>query len=308
MNEMNLRTVDLNLLTVFSAIYDHGRLTRAAEVLGMTQPAVSHALRRLRILFDDPLFERAKTRMEPTARAHAIAGPVSEILGGVREILDTGTPFDPAAAKREVRIGMLDYGLTLFAPQIAAFVTAAAPAVQIDFRHAEAGNAIRMIDDGDLDLYIGPFAAPPAGYRYNPMISSDAVVVARKGHPSMPDKLSVSAYCALDHVRFSNLTGIDREIDTILRERNLSRRTVMTVPHYSSALFAVARSDLVATITRGPALLYRDFLGLRLYDTPFRLAASEIALLRHPRTDTDALIVWMWDRIRALDPSLPNAA
>ena len=103
MNNMHLRSVDLNLLTVFNAIYDYGRLTRAADALGMTQPAVSHALKRLRALFDDALFVRTRARMEPTPRAHAMAGPIAEILQNVRKVLEPGAHNRICATDRILR-------------------------------------------------------------------------------------------------------------------------------------------------------------------------------------------------------------
>ena len=300
MNIPNLRTVDLNLLTVFSAIYEYGHLTRAADALGMTQPAVSHALKRLRLQFDDPLFVRARARMEPTPRAHAIAGPVAESLDRIRGVLDTDRPFDPSAARREIRIGLLDYGITVFAPRIAAFVMDAAPNLRLDFRHTETEKAVAQIENGEIDLYIGPLGAPPAGYRKELLMTSEAVVAARRGHPAIGNGITLSEYCALDHVRFTNLTSIDREIDSILERRQMSRKSVIKVPHYSSALFVAARSDLVTTITRGPAALYGRFLDLELHELPFDLASSEISILRHPRTDSDPLVTWLWDHILTL--------
>lgn len=301
MNDLNLRSIDLNLLTVFDAIYAFGRLTRAADALGMTQPAVSHALKRLRALFDDALFIRTRARMEPTPRAHAVSGQIAEILQNVRKVLEPGAPFDPATARREIRIGLLDYGITVFAPRIAVSVMTAAPDLKIDFRHTESGRAVRQIEDGDIDLYIGPLTAPPAEYHRIPLMLSDAVVVARRGHPAISKPMTLDQYCALDHARFTNLSTIDREIDAILANHDLKRRTKIKVPHYSSALFVASRSDLVTTITRGPASLYRDFLNLDLYETPFQLSSSEISMLRHPRTDNDPLVLWIWERIRSFD-------
>lgn len=303
MNQINLRSVDLNLLTVFNAIYGYGKLTRAADALGMTQPAVSHALRRLRSMFDDPLFSRTKSRMEPTPHAHAIAGTIAGILSDIQNVLEPGLTFDPALADRELRIGLLDYGMVLFAPRVAAFVISNSPSLKIDFRHVESNRAVKMIDDGDIDLYIGPLETPPVGYPRSLMMKSDAVVVARRGHPLISDRLTLADYCNLHHVRFTNLTAIDREIESILSDHGLQRRTSLKVPHYSSGLFVVSRSDQVTTISKGPAELYRDFLKLELFEPPFKLAPSEISILRHPRTDNDPLIVWLWDQIRSFKGS-----
>lgn len=300
MNDVHLRTVDLNLLTVFDAVYEHRQVTKAADALGLTQPAVSHALNRLRALFGDALFTRARSRMEPTPRAHEIAEPISDVLRGVQRIIAPDQPFDPARSRREVRIGMLDYGMTLFATRIAAFVSAEAPGVRIDFKHTETDAALAMIENGDLDLGIGPFGPLPDAFRKNLMLKDGCVVVARRNHPVLKRKPTLERFAALGHVKFANLTAIDDQIDTQLRRNGLARRSVMTVPHYSSALFVVSRSDLVATITRGPAMLYKDFLGLVLYQAPFTLAPNEISIARHRRSFQDPLIDWFWDRILSL--------
>lgn len=299
MSGVHLKSVDLNLLTVFNAIYDYGQVTRAADALGLTQPAVSHALRRLRVMLGDELFIRSNARMEPTPRAHEVAGPISEILRNVQKVMDETYRFDPAMAKREVRIGMLDYGIAYFAARIAKFIGSEAPTVQIDFRHTETGLALEMIEKGSLDLGIGPFDTLSRDYRKSLLQRGDFVIVARQNHPSISGKLTMENYSSLDHVRFSNFPAIDDQIEEQLQHHKLRRRIVMTVPHYSSALFAVSTSDLVATITRGPASLFKDFLGLELYEPPFELEPNEISIVRH-RRNQDPLIEWMWNRIVAL--------
>ena len=112
MNEINLRNIDLNLLTIFQAIYSDGQVVKAAATLGLTQPAVSHALGRLRNLFNDPLFVRSRSGMDPTPRAHEISDQVSQILINIRQVVSGDSQFDPATSKRELKIGMLDYGMT----------------------------------------------------------------------------------------------------------------------------------------------------------------------------------------------------
>jgi DNA-binding transcriptional LysR family regulator len=297
MNGINLRSVDLNLLTVFQAIYDHGHITRAAESLGLTQPAASHALKRLRALFNDELFVRAKRRMNPTPHAHEIARPIAEILGGIQLIIGHGPEFDPATTKREIRIGMLDYGMTLFATAIAGLVKSEAPGLTIDFRHTQTDAAVEMLDDGDLDLFIGPVGAIGDGFEKRVLMRNDCVVVTRRDHRFPGRRMSLRDFTDLDHVRIANLTVIDDRVESYLRRQGYARRVVMTLPHYSSALFVVSRNDFAVTITHGPAELYRDFLGLTLHKPPFPLDPHEVAMLRHRRSFNDPLIEWLWDRI-----------
>lgn len=297
MHNNNLRSIDLNLLTVFHAIYEHGHITKAAEALGLTQPATSHALKRLRDLFQDDLFVRQKRRMDPTHRAHEVAKQVAQILDNVQAIVSDSQEFDPATTQREVRIGMLDYGMTLFATRLATFIEAEAPGLRIDFQHTSTELAIEMLSEGNLELAIGPFRNIGESYQKRVLMRNECVVITRKGHPLGGKKLTLDKFINLDHIQITNLSAIDEDIDAKLKNLGLTRRKLMKLPHYSSALFVVSRNNFAATITRGPAELYREFLGLELRKPPFQVNPLEISIVRHEGSLNDPLNNWLWDRI-----------
>lgn len=299
MNEIHLRGVDLNLLTVFDAVYSAGQVTRAADSLGLTQPAVSHALRRLRDQFGDALFVRQRQRMVPTPRAHEIAPQVAAILADIRRVMGAPAAFDPAEAAREIRIGMLDYGMALFASDIAALIDAEAPGVRIDFRHVRPDEALPLMQSGEMDIGVGPYGALPAEFGRTTFLRDSCVVVARGGHPAIGRSLTLETYAALGHIKFANLPLLDRVIDDRLAESGLARRTVMTVAHYSSAMFTVSQSDHIVTITRGPAELFGDLLGLDLFPPPVELPFNEISIVASRRALQDPLIAWFRDRFLA---------
>lgn len=300
MNENDLRKIDLNLLTIFLSVYEHGHVTRAADALGLTQPAVSHALTRLRSLFSDQLFIRVKSRIVPTPLAHEISVPIGEILSTVLDLVVGDTIFDPATATRTIRIGMLDYGLAYFSRRITRLLESEAPALTIDFRHSQPMAALEMIEDAELDIAIGPFTNVRGAFLKSTLEHASCVLVVRRDHPSLRRKPTLKRFCELGHVRFADLVDVDHQIDRQLARHGLQRRTVMVMPSYSSALFAVSSSDHLTVIPRRPAELYKEFLGLRLLELPLQVSSSEISVVCHQRSAGDSLIDWLWKRIPAI--------
>lgn len=300
MTDINLRSVDLNLLTVFQSIYDHRSITKAATSLGLTQPAVSHALGRLRAQFGDPLFLRVKSQMVPTSRAHQMSETLGDVLRRVRDLVVGEQRFDPATTERQVRVGVLDYGMARLAIRFTSMIVREAPRVMVDFQNTSGSSAQRMVEDGELDFAIGPFGAVPTTFERTILISDDCVVVARKKHPHICRRPSLKALCKSGHVCVADLQASDQQIDQELGRHGMHRHKVMIVPYFSSALFAVSNSNLVTIITRGPAQLYKEFLNINLFDTPFDLPPHEISMIRHQRSVGDPLSDWLWDQIQRI--------
>jgi len=303
MNDINLRSVDLNLLTIFRAIYEEQGISKAADRLGLTQPAVSHALGRLRQLLNDELFRRTRSadgsRMEPTPRAHEIAGPLIKSLSGIGDILSGNIAFDPSGVEREIRFGMLDYGMALHSPLITSLLSREAPGVRMDCRHIQMDTVLEGLEAGRLDVAIGPFENLPSRFIKHLLMQEAFVVVARQDNPNIGRRLSAETYSNLSHVGLSNLSGLSAMTERNLHLAGLSREITLTVPHYSAALFAVAKSDLIATVPEGPARVFQDVCGLRIMKPPFPTAPLEISMVRHQRYAGDPLMDWLWERMKA---------
>jgi len=300
MHEINLRSIDLNLLTVFHAIYEEGQITKAGRRLGLTQPAVSHGLSRLRALFGDELFYRAKSQMEATPRARELAEPISGILAEIERVVASERRFDPATVKRELRLGVLDYGMTLYAPAVSGILAAEAPGMVLDCHHIMVDRAIEMLDEDDLDFAIGPFESVPARFQSRLLKESDVVIVAARGHRELKNGLSAEIYAALQHINLSYLAGVNSRLDTALGDLGLTRQIAMNAPHYTAAVFTVAKSRLLAAIPRGPAELYRDICGLELYLPPTGRIPLNISMLRRRPERTDPAMDWAWERLEEL--------
>ncbi|MBT7956280.1 MAG: LysR family transcriptional regulator [Rhodospirillaceae bacterium] len=296
MNEINLRNIDLNLLTIFQAIYSDGQVVKAAATLGLTQPAVSHALGRLRNLFNDPLFVRSRSGMDPTPRAHEISDQVSQILINIRQVVSGDSQFDPATSKRELKIGMLDYGMTHYAPEIAKILSKEAPYVVMNCQQIRIESAIELMDRDGLDFALAPFGTLPERIQRKVLMREEYYVVARRNHPKLKNGLSVETYAALKHVYISSTSEIMDRVDHEFQNVGVTRKIGMSVPHYSAAMFAVAKSDFIAIIPKGPAELYQKFCDLDLYEPPIKLMPRVISVIHHQRRLNDPLIEWLWDK------------
>lgn len=290
-----LHRVDLNLLKVFKAVHELGQTTAAAEHLGLTQPAVSQGLRRLREFLDDPLFVPTSAGMQPTARANELAGPVSEALAVIQRALERNPDFQPPTARRRFRLGMLDYGVMALAPALAGVISRRAPGVSVDISHVPSDSAPRMLLADQIDLATGPFARTPATLECTPLFSDDYVVIARAGHPALSVGLNAARLSELPHVDVTYDTSEGGGIDAALHAAGIRRRKAMQVPLFAGACFVVGASDFLAIMPRRLAQAHAGICNLAVHDMPVPFPRLEISALVHRRNSGDAGLKWLRD-------------
>ena len=298
---MHLSRIDLNLFVVFDAIYTEGGVTRAAERLNLTQPAVSHALARLRETFGDPLFERQGRVLVPTPLARNIAGRVRQTLQAMEGLVNEGRAFDPVAAPRRFVIGMRDVLESVLLPPLAAQVALEAPAVELTSalvlrRRMEAELAAGTIDAA-LDVFV-----PQAGAARRQLIARDeVVVVARRDHPELRGGLDLATYLRLPHVLVtSRRHGLGME-DIELRRANLKRRIRVRSQHYFAAWRIVERSDMLLTLTARSARLLARQGEVQVLPFPGGMPPFELYLYWDPRLEEDPAGRWLREQVlRAL--------
>ena len=291
---MNMASLNLNLLLAFEALFEEQNVSRAAARIGLSQPAMSNALKRLREVFSDALFTRTATGMTPTARAREMAGPVRSGLAQLRAALVIRPRFDPKAATRTFRIAASDYAeLRVLAP-LAAQVQAAAPGVQVLARRAEPlfhppEDALR---ESTLDAAIGFYpedTALHAGTRSADLFSEDNVCIARRGHPLMRGILTLHRLATAGHVAIITRPDGRGFIDDLLAGHGLRRRLHAATPHFLVAPYLVAESDLIAVVPAGLAARMRRPLGLAVRRAPRPVPRLRMRLLwYHDRTDDPA--------------------
>jgi len=294
---MNLASVDLNLLVAFDALLTERNVTRAGAAVGLSQPAMSNALSRLRALFDDPLFVRNAGRMEPTARAATLAEPVRSALLQLQAALEAAGPFDPATARRRFVLASADYTELLLLPPLVARLRAAAPHIDIAFREANRLNARAVLEAGEADLVLVPFTEGLTDLRSAAVLREGFVTIARRGHPAFGKRLTLKRFLELPHV----LVSVEGEgtslLDNVLAARGLKRRIAVSVPHFTAAPFVVATSDAIATVPARVAQRLARVTGLAIHNPPLTIEGFTLHAIWHRRHDADPAHRWLRDQI-----------
>ena len=300
---MNLAAVDLNLLTAFEALLEERNVTRAGQRIGLAQPSMSSALTRLRALFGDELFIRTAAGMQPTARALALARPIGEALSQIRETLAPDTAFEPATARRRLTVAVTDYGDLVVVPALVALLRQEAPGIDLVVRPiADPAASPAALERGDVDALIGGHLPDSARIVRRRLFEEEFVCIRDKAHavPLTPD-----AYLRLPHALFSaGGDGSPGVVDAILAIEGRKRRVAVTLAHVVAVPFAVAGTDLVATMARRVATLFADIAGVTLMPLPYDAPAFAIDLLHSRRATSDPALAWFLATIERAGRSL----
>ena len=293
MKAVHLANIDLNLLVVFDALIAEGHATRAAERIGLTQPAVSHALNRLRALFGDPLFVRSPRGMVPTSLAQDIAPNVRSILEQVEGVLRGGRAFDPAASTRQFVLGLSDYAAFVLLPRLTARLDQEAPGVSLVVRNTSRSVGLPMLEDGTVELIAGNFPEPPTHMREELLYEEDFICAGRGDHPNLGEPLDLDRYLALRHIQVSMKGNPSGYLDALLAEKGLKRNVAVTVGHFLMAPMLVDASDLVATEPRRLFTPLAGRLPLRLFPPPIDIPQFRVVQTWHSRHDADPGHQWL---------------
>lgn len=308
MNGNDIRRIDLNLLWVFQAVYRERNQTRAAGRLNLTQPALSHSLARLRDVFRDPLFVRAARGMEPTAEAQRLAPLIEAALHSISAALQPAERFDPRTATQAIQISLLDYEAALLLPRLSVWLAAEAPGLDLRTRHVRGPDALALLDAGEIDLAIGVYPGDYAArFAFDPLFEERFVVIARRGHPRLSGPvLSLDEYCRESHVLVSfrgDSTGrVDQELVSLGRQR----RVALTVAHFHVAPFAVAETDLIATVPARLAEIYRHLCPIALFEPPLVLPGFTERAAWHRRRVGDGALAWFRSLLHRVAAELPQ--
>jgi DNA-binding transcriptional LysR family regulator len=309
---LNFRTLDLNLLRVFDVVMAERNLTRAAERLSITQPAVSNALKRLRESVGEDLLTRAATGVKPTPRAEALWPEVRTALGHLRAALAPGE-FNPQTDTVTFRIAMADATAALLMPPLVAQIESGGALANLRVLPLATRDPSEMLERGDADLAIGYFPETVAALtsqgsdsplRHAHLHDSEYVCVMREGHPLAAGALTLDAFCAADHL-LVNFAGRPYGLaDQALAALNRKRRIVLTVNQYFTAGKVVANSNLLTVL---PAYFveatgYHEHVVTR--PLPFDLAGLHVAMVWDQRNDRSS--AHQWRRARLLEAAAPH--
>ena len=291
---MNLNKVDLNLFVVFDAIYSEANLTRAGQIVGITQPAVSNALARLRETFNDPLFVRTAQGMVPTPMAQNIIGPVRNALQLLRISVQESRTFNPQQANKTFRISMTDLSEQILLPPLFQRLRRLAPAVSVESFLAKRRETTKELAAGRLDFAVdAPLNTDPQ-VRHVKLMDDHYVCAMRQGHPLAKDKITLDEYLSMAHIQISSRRSGLGYVDLSLGKMGLQRKIALRSQHYLMATSVMQQTDMVMTV---PARLARrhnlHHVALPVNDVP----NIESHLYWHESTDQDPANRWMREQL-----------
>lgn len=304
---MNLRTLDLNLLRVLDALLAEGSTVGAGERLGLSQPAVSAALKRLRDALGDPLFLRRGQGLEPTDYARSLAIPLAAALAGLETLLTRPGSFDPGRATDTIRLSASDYFSEILMPPLAERVSRLAPGLQIVQLGLNTGSYIDALGRDEMDMLLVPGFPVPDWAEAAPLITSTFTVIARHDHPRLARAgvapgavIPLDLFCDLSHIVFSTEGNPVSLGDAALARLGRKRRVVMTMPFFVGIYRTVAASDRIALIPTALARRIGKSNGLSLYGMPMDTPLAQLSMIWRRRSSANPAHLWLRTQIRQI--------
>ncbi len=299
---MNLNAIDANLLVVFNAMAKERNVTLSAQRLGISQPAMSNALARLRRLFDDPLFVRTPKGMQPTPFAERLVEPVAHACMLLETALQTDSGFDPAsAAPRSFTLYLSDIGEMVFLPKVLHEIRRLAPRMGVAVRRVPESGMVEAMAAGEADLAVGIFPVMGAGMYQQALYEDGFVCIARRDHPQIKSRLSTSLYLSVPHaVVAASGTTHESVVEKALGGQRLKRQVAVSVPHFLPLPSIVAQTDAIATIPARMVSALPIGPQLKVLKLPFKTPKIEIRQYWHERYHHDAANRWLRELVARL--------
>ncbi|VVE83322.1 LysR family transcriptional regulator [Pandoraea sputorum] len=302
---MDLHAVDLNLLVVFQHLYNARRVSRVAEALGVTQPAVSNSLARLRKLFNDELFIRTSRGMLPTPMATELAEPVAAALDALHGVFNRQLAFDPATSQRAFQIAMTDIGEVHFLPKLMHALGERAPGITVSTVRNTAVNLREEMAAGQVDLAVGHLPDLSTEFFQRRLFRQKYVCMFRPGHPldrvttsARSKKTSTARMTREDFERSEQVMVVAAgtghgQVDEFMARAHVQRNIRLRVPHFVALADILHATDLIATVTEKFAQRSAQHFGLRYVDHPLDIPDVQINLFWHARYHREPASQWM---------------
>jgi len=300
-----LRRIDLNLLLTLHALLTEKHVTRAAQRLHKSQPAVSYALAQLREHFNDPLLLRRKGQMELTSRAHAVMRPLHDALIGLNGLLGGEMEFDPSQMRGRLRLAMSDYATSIVLPRLVRHVRQLAPNLDLAISQASRDAMLVQLRDGELDLGLGLFPDVSEHLRVQPLFTESYICVADKSTLPDDDDLSFERWLARPHVLVALRPDSNDEIEQTLALIGLQRRIAVVLPHWRVAVDLLPGTDLVLTVASRAVKVLPQNPALCQFAPPLELSRFAYKQGWHIRSENDPAHRWLREAVLACSQSAP---
>jgi len=292
---MDLKDIDLNLMVIYHHLLTERSVSGAAEKLGLTQPTVSNALKRLRILLGDELFLRTSRGMEPTPYATQLAEPIAYALSTLHNTLNQQTVFDPSTSKRKFIVGMTDLGEIELLPKLMNLLEEIAPGVTLSTVRNSADNLRDEMETGRVDLAIGLLPQLKTGFFQQRLFMQSYVCLFRNEHPLSlhKGKITQRQFFDADHVVVVSTGTGHAHVDEIIESKGSKRRVRLLVPHFVAVGHILATSDMIATVPERYARRYAEPFNLSYVSHPIALPKIGINLFWHAKYHKEPGNQWL---------------
>lgn len=305
MKSIDLSAIDLNLLVAFEALLEERSVTLSAQRLHLGQPAMSAALGRLRILFEDELFIRMGREMQPTSKALEIAIGILAALQQIRQTLEAGQVFDAPTSTHRFAIGSPDYTSYVILPALLEFCGQHAPQLNFRLIGYEKDRVGELLEQGAIDVALGVFPDPPPQTHHLSLFQEHFVGIARHGHPAIEQgTMSLATFANLSHALVTLRRDTTGEIDKLLSRQHLQRRVAVTTPHMLALPALLARTDLVATVPDRVATQLARLHHLDLFELPIETETWTVSMLWSKLADKDAPNLWLRQTLHQVSQSV----
>jgi len=290
---MNVGDLDLNLLRAFDAVLREGSVTGAAERLGLSQPAMSNALSRLRSLLGDPLFMRTSDGMRPTPFAQQLAAPVQQALDLIRASFSQQAGFEPKTSDRVFRLQLTDVGEIAFLPPLLERLQRDAPRVRVETQHLPQDEVSDALASGEVDLALGFLPELSQGVVQKRLFRDRYVCLVRADHPRIGSRLTLAQFLASTHVLVSSRGSAHEIVEQTLRNQGLVRRIALRVPHFTVVPMILARTDHMVIVPEGLLRAITPFGRFKALKPPVDIPALDVKVHWHERFGRDPGVSWL---------------
>jgi len=308
MNKIQLRRLDMNLLLIFMSVARHQNLTAAANELGLTKSAISHALSRLREVFGDELFVRRQNGMKMTARATTLAPKISSIIQMTSDTLALEDSFQPSTDRRTLRFGTWEYGTLVFGPLLAKIIEMQAPNMHLSIIGARRAEIMEQISNYSLDLGLGVFYGRSGDYTVESLLNDRYVVVARRDHSVVRGSLSRGQYLQAEHLLVMGEAHAPLILESTFSRLGISRNVVMTLPLYMAGFTVAAGGDRLLTVPGQLAYRYARQFNLEIYPMPFPSVDFAASLIWNHSGEHDPGVRWLRAKLHEITAELSRSA
>lgn len=307
MKDIHHTKLDLNLIAVFDALLREQNVSKAAEQLGMSQSAMSHALKRLRDFFDDPLFVKTGDGMKPTPRAAGMRETVLALMGTIRADLLVHTRFDPLTARRVFSFCMTDMGELVFLPPLIKRLRQVAPGCSIRTIRIAPKNIFAALEAGEADLAIGSLHSMPQGLFQQQLFTHPFVTIGSLDNPMLDQPLTVERFFDMEHIVVALAGTGAGYYDSVIDEYGYQRKIYLTTPHFLTVPLVIEKNpELIATVPRELGRIFAQYEAIRIVATPVELPRFALRQHWHPRYHHDEANGWLRQLVKQTFESYPN--